>query len=180
MWGEKTTNCDAEWGFVAKHTGIGGAIQRNGVVAWIVRAHAFADQAAPLFGEDLAGQDQSGVMRAPIDVCGSAGVDDVLEKRRVAKQDRLLELGRQTLNNAQDLAHVVARTDRDNRIAARSEMPAATGREHTANPRTEREADDGEGAPLVGAEAIVKSLLETSGDWQLIRNGPGPQRRLAR
>ena len=68
-----------------------------------------ADQRAPLLAEDLAGDDELDRRSRDQSSRARAGVDDVLQERRVAEQHDLLEGGAERADDAQDLGFVVAR-----------------------------------------------------------------------
>ena len=69
--------------------------------------------------------------------------------------------------------------DDDDRVALGGQVAAAGRRVHPADPRAEREADDGQRRLAVRLEAVVEDLLEPGRDRQLVGERARPERRLA-
>lgn len=59
-------------------------------------------------------------------------------------------------------------------------MPTACGGVHAAHPGTQSEADDRQGTVFIGMEAVVKDLLETHCNGQLVAHEPRPKAGISR
>ena len=175
MVGEEAADVDGERRLVRQHAGIGGAVERGDVIAGIGRAEAPADEAAPFLAEDLAGGHQPGLELCPIDAGRRPAVDDILEIGRIAQEHDLVEDRAELRQDAVDLGLVHAGRQGHERIALGGEMAAAGQREQPADPASEREADDGQGAPLMGREAVLEHLLEAHRDGELVGDETRPE-----
>ncbi len=129
----------------------------------IRHAGARRDERSPFLGEHFACKYQFDSVVGPAKTFLNSRIDYVFYKRRISKKHRLLELMRERTYDPQNFRFHVAGSDREDGISLRRKVPAARGREKSADPRAERKANDGERALLSDSRSCRRRFARSDG-----------------